>query len=123
MTDESTIRDLEQKRRDAMVAADTNTLGRLFDDELAWIHATARVDTKAGLLHAIASGSTKYRSIRVEDETVRLIGNVALVSGLAFMSAEIKGEQRELANRFTIVWGPLHSDPKVVNWQSTSLPK
>jgi ketosteroid isomerase-like protein len=118
---DSTVLELDRIRRDAMTKADVATLGELFADDMVWIHATARVDTKAGLLEAIGSGSTKYLSIDVTDETVRDFGDVVLVGGIAAMSAEIKGETRELRNRFTIVWARRGVSWQVVNWQSTSV--
>jgi ketosteroid isomerase-like protein len=116
-----TVLDLDRIRRDAMTKADVATLGDLFADDMVWIHATARVDTKAGLLDAIGSGSTKYLSIEVSQETVRDFGDVVLVGGIAAMTAEIKGETRELRNRFTIVWARRGDAWQVVNWQSTSV--
>jgi ketosteroid isomerase-like protein len=116
-----TVLDLDRIRRDAMTKADVATLGELFADDMVWIHATARVDTKAGLLDAIGSGSTKYLSIEVSDESVRDFGDVVLVGGIAAMTAEIKGETRELRNRFTIVWARRGDAWEVVNWQSTSV--
>jgi ketosteroid isomerase-like protein len=116
-----TVLDLDRIRRDAMTKADVATLGELFADDMVWIHATARIDTKAGLLDAIGSGSTKYLSIDVTDETVRDFGDVVLVGGIAAMAAEIKGETRELRNRFTIVWARGGDAWQVVNWQSTSV--
>lgn len=116
-----TVLDLDRIRRDAMTKADVATLGELFADDMVWIHATARIDTKAGLLDAIGSGSTKYLSIDVTDETVRDFGDVVLVGGIAAMTAEIKGETRELRNRFTIVWAQRAASWQVVNWQSTSV--
>lgn len=122
MTDTaSLIRELDTKRREAMVAADVDILDELFCDDLTWIHATARVDTKKGLLSSIGGGATKYLSIRVEDETVRTFNGMALLSGVAIMEAEIKGERRDLHNRFTIVWVQVGDSWRVLNWQSTSV--
>src|SRR4051812_34754843 len=95
---------LEQRRRDAMVKADVAALGMLFADDLMWIHATARADTKQGLLATLESGKTKYLSIDCSEETVRFYGSVAAVSGIADITAEIAGEHRVLQNRFTILW-------------------
>jgi len=123
MTRESEIMALEQRRRSAMTSADVTTLSGLFANELAWIHATARLDTKDGLLGSIASGKTKYLSIECSEETVRFYGEIAIVSGLANINAEIAGEQRAIQNRFTIVWARVDGEWKVVNWQSTGVRK
>lgn len=115
---------LERRRRESMVNADVPALKALFSDELLWIHGTGRADNKHGVLHAIETGHTKYRSIECSDESLRCYGDVALLSGIALMKAEIAGEPRTLENRFTIVWRQTTpGEWQVVNWQSTSLRK
>jgi ketosteroid isomerase-like protein len=121
MSDESKLRDLDRTRRQAMVAADVATLTELLADSLMWVHATARTDTKAGLLQAIASGATRYLSIDVSEESYRQFGDVALLSGLAAMRLEVGGAARDLENRYTIVWHRRDADWQVVNWQSTAV--
>ncbi|MDF3311898.1 nuclear transport factor 2 family protein [Rhodococcus sp. T2V] len=115
---------LDHKRREAMTAPNVDALSDLLAENVVWIHATARVDTKAGLLEAIGSGSTKYLSIDVQDETVKEIGGVVLIGGIAHIKAEIKNEVRDLQNRFTIIWAPQPDGAwRVVNWQSTTVRK
>jgi len=124
MTEKQEILALDQRRRRAMIEADVSSLEGLFNDELLWIHGNGRIDSKPGILNTIGSGKTKYRSIECSEESVRLFGSVAAVSGVADMQVEIAGEKRTLNNRFTILWAQ-QSDGlwQVVNWQSTSLPK
>jgi ketosteroid isomerase-like protein len=118
----TTVLDLDRNRRVAMMNADVDTLSEMFADDLVWIHATSRVDTKNGLLKAIGSCSTKYLQIEVTDETARCAGDVVITGGVAYMKAEINGDIREVKNRFTIVWAS-ESDGawRVVNWQSTAV--
>ncbi|MFC9357903.1 nuclear transport factor 2 family protein [Rhodococcus sp. NPDC057014] len=124
MSTASDVLALEYKRREAMTTPDVDALSDLLADDVVWIHATARVDTKAGLLEAIGSGSTKYLSMDVEDETVREIGGVILIGGIAHIKAEINNEVRDLQNRFTIIWAPQPDGAwRVVNWQSTTVRK
>lgn len=123
MSNESDIMALERRRRRAMTAADVATLTELFADDMLWVHATARPDTKTGLLGSISSGKTKYLAIDCSEETVRFYGDTAIVSGLANIKAEIAGEQRAIENRFTIVWARTGGAWKVVSWQSTGVRK
>jgi len=123
MSSSEEIMALEQRRRAAMVAADVAELSELFADDLMWIHATARADTKQGLLATIESGKTKYLSIDCSEETVRFYDAVAAVSGIADVTAEIAGEHRVLQSRFTILWHRQPEGWKVVNWQSTTVRK
>ncbi|MFI1705023.1 nuclear transport factor 2 family protein [Streptomyces griseoruber] len=123
MTDATTILELDQERREAMIRADVDALAQLLADDVMWIHATARVDTKEGLLASIASGKTKYLAIDSSDETLRFHGGIAFLSAVADMKCEIAGETRDIQNRYTIVYAPAGDGWKVVNWQSTSVRK
>ena len=114
---------LEHKRRQAMIAVDTATLAGLFADDMLWIHATARPDTKTGLLASIESRKTIYQAIDCSEETLRFYGDTAFVSGIADIKAQIAGEDRLLQNRFTIAWARIAGEWKVVNWQSTTVRK
>jgi ketosteroid isomerase-like protein len=123
MSDEDSVRELDRARRTAMVDADVPTLQELFHDDMMWVHATARVDTKAGFLEAIGSGSTRYFSIDVTDERFRQFGETALLSGVATMRLEVKGDPRAMENRYTIIWHRTDGYWRVVHWQSTVVPK
>jgi ketosteroid isomerase-like protein len=123
MTVDDIVRARDLARREAMIHADVAALSAMFADDMMWIHATARVDTKAGLLASIGSGKTKYLAIDCLDETIRSYGELAFLSGIANMKAEIAGEVRDIQNRFTIVWRRTGADWQVVNWQSTSVRK
>jgi uncharacterized protein (TIGR02246 family) len=123
MIDENEVRAVDQVRREAMIRADVDQLTELFADDMMWIHATARVDTKAGLLESIRSGKTKYLAIECTDETLRVVNDLAFLSGIAVMKAEIAGNVRDIENRYTIVWRSREGQWQVVNWQSTSVRK
>jgi ketosteroid isomerase-like protein len=112
---------LEDRRCAAMVAADAATLSNLFDDDLVWTHSSARTDTKAGFLDALKSGGTRYLDIKRSDEKVRVHGNLAVISGTADMQVILKGERRELRNRYTNVWAKRGGSWKMLAWQSTAL--
>ena len=114
---------LEHERRTAMIAADTATLSRLFADDMTWIHATARADSKQGLLASIESRKTVYQALDCSEETVRFYGPIAIVSGIVDTKAQIGGEDRVLQNRFTILWHQTGLQWQVVSWQSTSVRK
>jgi hypothetical protein len=116
-----TILELDRKRREAMIGADVESLSELLGDELAWIHATGKLDDKETVLTSIGEGATVYERITVRDETIRFVEGVALLSGLASMTLVSRGTRKELENRFTIVWTPAGDSYRAVNWQSTSL--
>lgn len=112
---------LEKARCDAMTGADVAALTNLFADDMVWIHASAKVDSKAGVLNTIGSGKTKYLEIDCSEQNVRFYGDMAIVGGIADMKLNIGGEIRSLKNRFTINWRKNSGGWQVVNWQSTTV--
>ncbi len=121
MANTEDILQLEKTRCQAMVGADLPALTRLFADDMVWIHASANMDGKAGVLQTIGSGKTRYLEINCSEQLVRFYGDTAIVGGIADMKLESAGEVRRLKNRFTIHWLKNGSAWQVVNWQSTSV--
>ena len=121
MASSEEILNLEKQRCEAMIGADVPALSQLFADDMVWIHASAKVDGKPGVLNTISTGKTKYLEISCSDQNVRFYGEMAIVGGIADMKLESAGEVRSLKNRFTIHWLKKGSGWQVVNWQSTSV--
>lgn len=115
------ILELEKARCDAMMAANVPALSELFGDDMVWIHASAKADSKAGVLTTIGSGKTRYLEINCSEQDVRFYGDMAIVGGIADMKLDSAGEIKNLKNRFTIIWRKAATSWQVVNWQSTSI--
>ncbi|MFE6966174.1 nuclear transport factor 2 family protein [Agromyces sp. NPDC057679] len=71
---------LEATRQRALVDGDVDTLARIFDDRLVHIHAPGVVHDKAMLLEHVGTRRA-YRSIERGDLEIRVIGEVAVVTG------------------------------------------
>lgn len=71
---------VEQRRRQALIDVDLDTLDELFDDTLLHVHAPGVVHTKAQLLEHTATRRA-YLGITRGDLDIRLIGDVAIVIG------------------------------------------
>ena len=103
--DQSTeLLQLEDRRCEAMKAADFDPFDKLLSDQLTWTHASARQETKASFMAVLRIGDKRYLEIRRSEERVRSYGDVAVLTGVADMRASINGEERRLCNRYTNVW-------------------
>jgi ketosteroid isomerase-like protein len=122
MDDSAELLRLEARRCDAMVAADIDELASLLAESLIWTHASARQDTGASFLAGIRAGTTRYLEMKRSDERVRVHGDVAVVTGLVHMRANIKGEEKQLSNGYTNVWVKANGSWRMVAWQSTAVP-
>ena len=81
MADKNTLRELEDRRYRAMIAADAAALDELLADTLIYTHSNATSDTKASYLAGVRNGKWKYRSIERPVEDIQVHGDS--VVGLA----------------------------------------
>ena len=109
---------LEDRRIEAMIKGDVQTLGEILADDLIYTHTTARVDTKASFIDAITSGRSKYKSFKREDVEVRRFVDTAVVTG----HAKIHVGDNKFEARFIDVYAKRSDVWQMVAWQSTRLP-
>jgi ketosteroid isomerase-like protein len=118
---EKEILALEDKRFGAMIARDFKALEAMLHGDLLYTHSSGVTDTKASWLASMQSGKTKYRNVNCTDRKVRVIGDVALITGRAAIEAEIGGQPRSLKLLFLNAWAKTPEGWKFVAWQSTPL--
>jgi hypothetical protein len=119
---EALIESLEVERCQALVAADMETLDRLFSERLNWCHSSGKVDSKAQLLAKISSGATKYLTMERTDTRVIAGRNGGVATGLVNMAAIVAGTEHQLSNRYATTWLEEADGWKLVAWQSTKAP-
>jgi hypothetical protein len=72
----------EQARVTALDASDVSALDRIMADDVTYVHASGKVDTKSSYLDAIRSGQLRYISWTPKDLHVRLLGaDSAVING------------------------------------------
>jgi len=113
---------VERERLRAMIAGDGAALEALLADDLTYTHSTGRVDSKAELIRAIASGRVRYRSIRSRGPRVRVYGATAVVTGPVDMELTAGGEPIAARSRFTATYVRRDRGWRLVAYQSTPRP-
>jgi hypothetical protein len=63
----------EASRVEALERSDTAALDRILDDNLTYVHASGKVDTKASFLAAIRSGELHYISWKLMQQEARVV--------------------------------------------------
>jgi hypothetical protein len=71
----------EQARTAALEHSDVATLEQIMADDVTYIHASGKVDTKKSYLDAIRSGQLRYISWRPMTLHVRMLGSSAVIDG------------------------------------------
>ncbi|WP_323038922.1 NAD(P)-binding domain-containing protein [Gemmobacter sp.] len=100
----ATILTLEDARYDAMLAADTETLDRLLDPGLRYIHSSGGTDSKDSYLAAFASGLFRYRRIARSEQSLQISGETALVLNRLEIDIDVQGTPREVRAKALAVW-------------------
>jgi ketosteroid isomerase-like protein len=90
----------------AMVAARTDQLGDLIDDDYSLVHITGYVQPKDEWFDVIRSGQFDYHRIDIEDRTllVSVSGDTATVTGRGVFDATINGMHAPWRLRFAMNW-------------------
>ena len=115
----------EKDRFVAMVKADVAALNRLLADELTYTHSNANMQTKAQLVADLKSGTIKYVSIAPSeaDWNVRVMGNVAVSTGVAAVNVIDHGSNLNFKIRFVDVHTNRAGSWQMMAWQSTRFPQ
>lgn len=119
---EAEIARLEMKRLDALLKGDVKALEALYADELVYIHANGRIDTKQGYLGMLSNGNMSYVSLRYDPPAkITVAGSdVAVVTGKA--NIEAKNKSGQVTRRIlttTTVYARTPKGWRVVSYQGT----
>jgi ketosteroid isomerase-like protein len=78
-SDPAAIAALVEKLRQAMLSRDMAVLDDLLADELTYGHSDRRVQTKAEFVDAVVTGKSAFNAITISEQTIRIVGDVAIV--------------------------------------------
>ena len=117
---ERTISRLRQEYTQALLKHDYAALDRLWADELTFINYRGEVLTKAQRMANLRSGATKFESLDVTDEVIRLYGDRAAVSSIRInIKGQYSGQEGSGVYRVLMVWGRPRADWQIVALQMT----
>lgn len=114
---------LERKRFAAQVSKDFDFLEKIFADDLVYTHSNAKVDNKISYLASIKEGKSVYKSIDLQEISVRDYGKIAVVNGRAMIElGPVDGKPNIVNLRYTVVYSKNGKKGWQLNtWQSTKL--
>src|SRR5262245_7280083 len=116
------IKKLEDRRFQAMVDGDFETIDRLLGDDLIYTHSSGQSDTRTEYIAQCKKGVFKYLKIERPIENIQVYGETVIVAGHVRMTVTIDGKPKLLNNRYTNVWTKGANGWQMVAWQSTPIP-
>lgn len=115
---------LEEQWRQAELAGDVAALDRLLSDDYVGITMTGEVNTKSQQINRVRSRALVLTRIELDDIKIKLLGQVAVVTGLARAEGTSDGSPLKGNFRYTRVYLHLPSGAwKVTNFEVTRIPR
>jgi ketosteroid isomerase-like protein len=110
---------IDAARLAAMMAGDSAALGRVFSDEIVFIHSDGRSENKADYIKNMTAGDTAYTHVKTSDVQARqIVADVIVLSGAQEMRKKLGSTWSELKLRFMSVWRNERGTWRMVAWQS-----
>jgi len=101
---------------------DLGMMSALLDENLVYVRNSAVVDTKASYLDSMRRGETIYDLIEHTNDSVRLFGCLAILSGQGRYDVRIAGKPLKLMLRYHSIWQKKQNKLSFVSWQATRVP-
>jgi Domain of unknown function (DUF4440) len=120
--EERAVLDLEDRRYQAMIDADLETMDRLCAEELSYAHSSGVRDTKQEYFEKIRSGYYDYHSIDHPVERVEVVGDTAIVVGRMTADLSVQGTPKTIDNLALAVWAKENGEWRLLAYAPTALP-
>jgi hypothetical protein len=119
---EPALRAAEATRFQAQVDADAKALAPLLDDALEYTHSNGELDSKASFIESLTTGRRDYAATSFDIQSVRILGDVAIIRGTAKVTVADLGNSLDLDLGYTNVWVWKDQRWQMTAWRSARMP-
>ena len=112
------IHNLEDRRYQALIDSDFETLDKLLGDDLIYTQSSGQSDVRAEYIGLCKKGVFQYRAFERPIENIQVYGETVVVTGHVKMDVIIEGNAELLNSRYTNVWVKGTKGWQMVAWQS-----
>ena len=106
----------------AIEKSDATATSSLLADDLEYCHSNGLCENKATYLEMMTSGKRKYVGFVPAVASVRLFGDVAVISGTAKVNVITDGKPQEFSIGYTDVYVWRNKRWQMTSWRSSRLP-
>lgn len=119
---EQNILNLAKRKFDWLIQKQRDSLDRLLDDRLMYIHSNGWVQSKQEVIDDMLSGKLIYKQTDLKELKVRLYGNTAVVTGTGRFVGSREANEFDLSLSFTEVYVKKGNRWLLVSRHSNRLP-
>lgn len=117
--DKTVILGMEDTWRQALLSAKADSLDAIIADDFLGIAANGTLSNKQQYLEHIRTGRFAFRTMDVDEQDVRVLGDVAIVSSKARIDASLNGADYRGIYRYTRVYRRTNGNWKAINFEAT----
>ncbi len=101
---EQGVLDLSRKKFDWLIAGQADSLEKLLDEKIQYIHSNGWIQNKREVLDDMKTGKLVYKKVSVKEASVRVYGKAAILTGLGTFEGVNGGIAFLLDLRYTEVY-------------------
>jgi hypothetical protein len=116
------LRQLEQRRIEAIRLNDVDAMSQILDDKFLYINSSGTIYDKDKYLRAVASHQLTYAGdVELTETDHRIDGDIVIIAGEMLGHARLDGEPQVYHLRSMRVWRHRKAGWKLLSWQSSTL--
>jgi hypothetical protein len=119
--DEKAVADAVEVLRNAMVDANKKALEDIAAPELSYGHSSGLVEDRAAFVENIVSGKSDFVKINLTEQTVKIVGNTAIVRHKFFADTNNGGTPGTINLTVLLVWQKQKGEWKLLARQAARL--
>ena len=119
--DEQAVTQAVENLRKALIDPDKATLDKLAMDELSYGHSSGLIQDKAAFEEALLSGSSDFVTIDLTEQTVKIVGNTAIVRHHFAATTNDGGKPGTVKLSILLVWARQKGEWKLLARQAVKI--
>ncbi len=120
-TEEKEVLLVVENLRHAMIDGNKQTLENLTATDLSYGHSSGKVEDKAAFVENIASGKSDFVTINLEEQTIKVVGDVALVRHKLTAETNDGGKPATVNLKVLLVWQKQNGTWKLLARQAVKI--
>jgi hypothetical protein len=120
--EEQYVLDLSKRKFDWLISRQYDSLNKLMDERILYIHSNGWTQTKRDVIDDLQSGKLNYQKVSLKETKVRLYGTAAIVTGLGTFEGAAEGKTFAMDLRYTEVYIKNGSHWKLASRHSNRMP-
>jgi len=119
--DEKEVAAAVESLRKVMVDPDKATLEKLTSPDLSYGHSSGKVQNQAEFIDALVSGASDFLNIDLSDQTIKVIGNTAIVRHVLNANTSDNGKPGVAKIAILLIWTKQGKEWKLLARQAVKI--